>query len=95
MTAGKETACGVCGHVQRAWDDRKVRRVRDLPCGEMRVYLEVEIYRVDCKKSGMVKQETLDWLTDNLFFSKRFAFFVRQCRRAMTIKDVAEEARLD
>jgi len=42
-----------------------------------------------------VKQERRDWLADNPFYTKRFAFFVgRRCRVA-TIKDVAQETRLD
>ena len=61
----------------------------------MRLYLEVEIRRVDCKKCGKVKQEKLDWLADNPFYTTRFAFFVGRRCRTMTIKDVAEEPRLD
>ena len=61
----------------------------------MRIYLEVEIRRVDCKRCGKVKQETLDWLSDNPFFTKRFSFFVGRRCHSMTIKDVAEETRLD
>jgi transposase len=45
-----------------------MRRVRDLPCGDMRIYLELKIRRVDCQRCGKVKQETLDWLAaDNPF----------------------------
>ena len=92
---GEKTACGACGQVARSWYDRTTRRVRDLPCGDTRVYLEVEIRRVECKTCGKVKQETLDWLADNPFYTKRFAFFVGRRCRTMTIKDVAEETRLD
>jgi len=95
VPAGKKTACGVCGQVVRSWYDRKTRRVRDLPCGDTRGYLEVEIRRVECKTCGKVKQETLDWLADHPFYTKRFAFFVGRRCRSMTIKDVAEETRLD
>jgi len=42
-----------------------------------------------------VKQETLEWLADNPFYSKRFAFFVGRRCRATTIKDVAQETHLD
>ncbi|MGH6781528.1 MAG: ISL3 family transposase, partial [Sphingomonadaceae bacterium] len=93
--AGKKTACGACGFVHRAWYDRKIRRVRDLPCGDTRIYLELEIRRVGCKHCGKVKQEKLDWLADNPFVTKRFAFFVGRRCRTTTIKDVAEETRLD
>jgi len=42
-----------------------------------------------------VKQEKLDWLADYPFCTKRFAFYVgRRCRDS-TIRDVAEELRLD
>jgi transposase len=61
----------------------------------MRVYLEVEVRRVECKGCGKVKQERLDWLADHPFYTKRFAFFVGRRCRAMTIKDVAQETHLD
>jgi transposase len=42
-----------------------------------------------------VKQEKLDWLADYPFSTKRFAFYVgRRCRDS-SIRDVAEEQRLD
>jgi transposase len=44
-----------------------------------------------CKRCEHVKRERLDFLADNPFYTKRFAFYVgRRCRQA-TIKDVAEE----
>jgi transposase len=69
--------------------------VRDLSCGDTRIYLELEVRRVRCKTSGKVKREQLEFLADNTHFTKRFAFFVgRRCRHA-TIKDVAKELNLD
>jgi transposase len=71
-----------------------VRQVRDLSCGDMRIYLDVEVRRVQCKSCGHVKRERLDFLADNPFYTKRFAYYVgRRCRQA-TIKDVAEELHL-
>ncbi len=43
---GKKMICGGCGAVNHAIYDSKMRKVRDLPCGDMRVYLKVEIRRV-------------------------------------------------
>ncbi len=74
---GKKMICGDCGAVNHAIYDRKVVRARDLPCGDMRVYVEFEIRRVKCRKCGKVKQEKLDWLADNPGYTKRFAFFFR------------------
>lgn len=67
--------CGGCGAVNHAIYDRKMARARDLPCGDMRVYVEFEIRRVKCTQCGKVKQEKLDWLADNSAYTKRFAFF--------------------
>jgi len=69
--------------------------VRDLSCGDMRIYLEFEVRRVQCRRCGKVKRERLEFLADNPFYTKRFAYYVgRRCRSA-TIKDIAEELKLD
>lgn len=93
--AGEKTVCGACGYTERGWYDRKRRWVRDLACGDYRIYLEIEVRRIDCPRCMKVKQETLEWLADNPFYSKRFAFFVGRRCRVMTIKDVAQETHLD
>ena len=76
------------------WYDRRTRRLRDLSCGDARIFLEIEVRRVQCKSCGRVKRERLDFLADNPFYTKRFAYYVgRRCHQA-TIKDVAEELKL-
>ena len=65
--------------------------MRDLSCGDLRIYLEVEVRRVDCGRCGQVKRERLSWLADNPCYTKRFAFLVGRRCRASTIKDVAKE----
>ena len=79
----------------RSFYDRKRRRVRDLSCGNTRAFLDLEIRRVDCVRCGKVKQEKLDFLADNPFYTKRFGFYVGRRCRASTIKDVAQELHLD
>src|SRR6202049_2115539 len=77
------------------WYDRNVRRVRDLSCGDTRIFLELEVRRVACRDCGKVKRERLDFLADNPLYTKRFAYFVgRRCRQA-SISDVAKELALD
>ena len=75
-TTLKKTACGCCGRVQMGWYDRKVRRVRDLSCGDTRIFLELEVRRVECRHCGTVKRERLDFLADNPLYTKRFAYYV-------------------
>ena len=79
----------------RGWYDRRERQVRDLPHGDMRTYLAIEVRRVDCKSCHAVKRERLDFLADNPFYTKRFAYYVGRRCRSTTIKDVAEELLLD
>lgn len=55
------------GRVRMGWYDRKIRQVRDLSCGEMRILLELEVRRIACRSCGKVKQERLDFLADNPF----------------------------
>jgi transposase len=83
-----------CNHIQMGWYDRKVRHVRD-PCGDTRIFLELEVRRVECRRCGKVKRERLAFLADDPLYTKRFAYFVgRRCRQA-TIKDVTKELALD
>jgi transposase len=85
----------VCGHVHHTYYDKRPRRVRDLSCGDKRVYLCFLIRRVQCVRCDAVKNEGLDWLADNPFYTKRFAFFVgRRCRET-TVKEVADDLALD
>jgi transposase len=50
---------------------------------------------VECRSCGKVKRERLEFLADNPFYTKRFAYYVgRRCRTA-TIKDVAKELKLN
>src|SRR5271155_4016334 len=95
QAALKKTACGCCGRIQMGWYDRKVRRVRDLSCGDTRIFLEVEVRRGGGRRCGKGKQERLDFLADNPFYTKRFASYVGQRCRAAPIKDVAKDLALD
>jgi transposase len=90
----RKKRCGMCGWGSRTFYYQRTRRVRDLPCGDRRVYLELSIRRVDCRRCGHVKRERLDWLAGNPLYTKRFAFCVgRRCRES-TIQAMAEELRL-
>jgi len=91
----KKTTCGCCGTIHRSYYDKTVRRIRDLSCGDARIYLGVEVQRVQCKMCGKVKRKKLPWLANNPFYTKRFSSYVGRKCRAMTIKDVAKGLKLD
>ncbi len=66
-----------------------------MSCADHRIYLDLEVRRVDCRQCGAVKRERLDFLVENALHTKRFALYVgRRCRTG-TIRDVAAELRLD
>lgn len=69
--------------------------MRDLSSGPFRIYLQVDIRRVDCRRCGTVKREGLEWLADNPFYTRRFATYVGRRCRTETIKDLATELALD
>jgi transposase len=66
-----------------------------LSCADHRIYLDMEVRRVDCRQCGAVKRERLDFLVENALHTKRFALYVGRRCRSGTIRDVAAELRLD
>lgn len=85
----------MCGHSQRTFYDRRFKQVRDLPCGALRIYLELEVRRVSCPRCNVVRQEKLTFLAENPFYTKRFAWYVGKRCQSATIQDVAKELKLD
>src|SRR4030043_783661 len=51
--------------------------------------------RIKCKKTGQVKQESIEWLSEKNGYTKRFAYYVGKRCQSSTIKDVAHELHLD
>jgi len=66
-----------------------------LSCADHRIYLDLEVRRVDCRRCGAVKRERLDFLVENALHTKRFALYVGRRCRSGTIRDVAAELHLD
>ncbi len=85
----------MCATLHWSFYDRTRRQVRDLSCGDMRIYLDFEVRRVECRSCGKVKRERPKFLADNPFYTKRFAYYVGRRCRSTTIKDIAEELKLD
>ncbi len=67
--------------------------MRDLPCGGLRIYLQLDVRRVNCRYCG-VKTETLELLAKNPHYTRRFAMDVGERCRAASIKEVALATRL-
>ena len=50
----------MCGTAARTFYDHKVRQVRDLSCGDTRVYLEIEVRRVSRVLMALVTDGLLE-----------------------------------
>jgi transposase len=61
----------------------------------MRIFLELEVRRVACRRCKAVKRESLEFLAANPRYTKRFAFYVGKRCRSASIKDIADELDLD
>ena len=90
-----KTVCGTCGHVHQALYDHKIRWIRDLSCGDTRVYLEVPIRRVRCRSCRKVQREQLARLADNPLYTTLFAFSVGRRCASSPMRAVARELHLD
>ena len=88
---GEKTLCGTCGTMHRGHYDSTRRRVRDLSCGELRICLDLEVRRVQCRSCHAVKRERLEFLVERTRHTRRFARYVGRRCVSSTIKDVAEE----
>jgi transposase len=81
--------------VHRSFYDQRPRLIRDLSCGDKRIYLSVNVRRVDCRRCDAVKTERLEWLSALPNYTQRFAMFVGARCHDTAVKVVAEELRLD
>jgi transposase len=66
-----------------------------LPCRNHRIYLDLEVRRVQCRRCGTVKRERLEDILHNPLHSQRFARYIGERCGTSTIKDVAAEQNLD
>lgn len=84
--AGRPISAGtIAGDVARA-----IWRV-----GDHRIYLDLEVRRVQCRHCGTVRGERLEDFLENALHTERFARYVGKRCRSGTIKDVAAELNLD
>lgn len=84
----RKLVCSGCGAKFEEAYDVGEREVRDLPWGEFRTTVVVEVYRVDCAQCG-VKTERVPQLPSKAPFSKRFEDAVGQACESAPARQVA------
>jgi transposase len=68
----------------------KERQFRTLSIGNKKVFLKLNIQRVECKKCGLVRQVELSFADQKKTYTKSFENYVLELCRYMTIQDVAQ-----
>jgi transposase len=86
----RKLECSGCGRKLVDYQDCREREVRDLPWGEFRTTVVVEVYRVRCPDCG-VKAERVPQLPSKAPFSKRFEEAVGLACESASARQVARQ----
>ncbi len=89
----RKLICSGCGRKFTDAHDYNEREVRDLPWGEYRTTVVIEVYRVCCPQCG-VKVEKVPQLPSKAPFSKRFEDAVGLACESAAVRQVARQFRL-
>ena len=89
----RKLICSGCGRKFSDAHDCREREVRDLPWGEYRTTVVIEVYRVCCPQCG-VRVEKVPQLPSKAPFSKRFEEAVGLVCESASVRQVARQFRL-
>ena len=89
----RKMICSGCGRKFSDAHDFREREVRDLPWGEYRTTVIIEVYRVCCPQCG-VRIEKVPQLLSKAPFSKRFEEAVGLACESASVRQVARQFRL-
>jgi transposase len=89
----RKLICSGCGRKFSDAHDSREREVRDLPWGEYRTTVIIEVYRVCCPQCG-VRVEKVPQLPSKAPFSKRFEEAVGLACESASVRQVARQFRL-
>ena len=82
--------CSVCKSRRVIGRGGRRRRFRGLPIGRRQVWIVLLVPRLECKACGAVRQAEVSFAPGQRRYTKRFARYVLELVRHMTIWDVAE-----
>lgn len=82
--------CAACGSRRVIRRGGRERRFRGLPIGRRRVWIVLKVPRLECKACGAVRQAEVSFAPGQHGYTKRFARYVVELARHMTMWDVAQ-----
>lgn len=81
--------CSACGSRRVVRKGGRERRFRGLPIGRRPVWIRLQVPRLGCKACGTVRQVEIPFAPGQHRYTKRFARYVLDLARSMTMWDVA------
>lgn len=81
--------CSVCRSKEVIRKGGHRRRFRGLPIGRRPVWIELDVPRLECKGCGAVRQAEVGFAPSRHRYTKRFARYVVELARCMSLWDVA------
>jgi transposase len=81
--------CPVCQRRDVILRGTVARRFRTVPIGLKRVFLDLDVQRVECRYCGKVRQEKLGFADPRFSYSHAFERYALDLSKHMTIQDVA------
>jgi transposase len=82
--------CAACGGRRVVRKGGRQRRFRGLPIGGRPVWIVLKVPRLECRACGVVRQAEIDFALGQRSYTKRFARYVLELARRMTMSDVAQ-----
>jgi transposase len=88
--ADRSLRCSACGSRRVIRRGGRKRRFRGLPVGSRRVWIVLKVPRLECKACGVVRQAEVSFAPGQHSYTKRYARYVVELARHMTMWDVAQ-----
>jgi len=88
-TKTPQKQCPRCGKFHLVKNGYRMRDFRGLPIGGRSVIIRMKVQRYKCKDCGHDRQERIPFATGSRSYTHRFARYVVDLLRSMTLRDVA------
>ena len=81
--------CPVCGSRDVVFRGTTPRRFRAIPIGHKRVFFDLEVQRIGCRRCSCIRQVGLGFADPRFSYTHAFERYALELSRLMTIRDVA------
>lgn len=87
--------CSICGGKMKNVHSKKERHIRDLPLSAKKVFLHLRYFQLYCPECQRYRVEKFDFLEPGCRYTLRFARYVHELCKKMTVSEVAKYLELD